>query len=273
MIKSLADARLADGLPQILRDEPWIKALSDALGVLHKQTLIFADGSQIYTAIDKTDEKVLDAIACNWKIDWYDEGYSVEQKRRIIKTAMSVRKTMGTVGAVKMQADAVYPGTAIEEWFDYDGKPGCFRIYVDITSSNKENPVDYAAFDNMERQLAMAKRWSAHMESISFMVRHKLKTKPKIDTFIHETPVCGQTRCGTWWMPSTLGWSESSRAQTAARADCYAYTPEFAGTMPVAAQVGYTAKATMSEGARCEGFIASVQQTSQNIRAGTLPKP
>lgn len=119
MIKSLRDAQITDGLPRIVREQPWVKALSMAAAVLHKKTMDYIDGSQIYTAIDSVAEPVLDALAVNWKIDWYDTGYDIDRKRRIVKTALTIRRTMGTVGAVRAQADAIYPGSTLEEWFEY----------------------------------------------------------------------------------------------------------------------------------------------------------
>ena len=50
MIKSLRDAQIIDGLPRIVREQPWVKALSMAAAVLHKKTMDYIDGSQIYTA-------------------------------------------------------------------------------------------------------------------------------------------------------------------------------------------------------------------------------
>ena len=122
MIKDLRDARLVDAVPRVVAGQDWVRALSEAVGVLHERTLRYIDDSQIYTSLDTATEPVLDALAINWKVDWYDTGYSVEQKRRIIKTALTVRRLMGTVGAVKLQADAIYPGTMLEEWFEYGGQ-------------------------------------------------------------------------------------------------------------------------------------------------------
>ena len=94
MIKSLKNAQIADGLPRILGEQPWVKALSMAMLELHQKTMGYIAGSQIYTAIDTVAEEVLDALAVNWKIDWYDTGYDIEQKRRIVKTALNIRRTM-----------------------------------------------------------------------------------------------------------------------------------------------------------------------------------
>lgn len=176
MIKDLRDARLVDAVPRVVAGQDWVWALSEAVGVLHERTLRYIDDSQIYTSLDTATEPVLDALAINWKVDWYDTGYSVEQKRRIIKTALTVRRLMGTVGAVKLQADAIYPGTMLEEWFEYGGQPGTFRLYINVTDTTEEHPAIIYSPAEMERRLITAKRWSAHLESLSYMVRHTLAT-------------------------------------------------------------------------------------------------
>lgn len=128
MIKSLKDARITDGLPRIVSGQDWVIALSEALGKLHEKTLEYADNSQIYTALDTVPEQILDILAVNWKIDWYDTGFSVDQKRRIVKACIESRRVMGTVKAVRLQAQAIYPGTDIREWFEIGSEPGTFDL-------------------------------------------------------------------------------------------------------------------------------------------------
>lgn len=207
MIKDLRDARLVDAVPRVVAGQDWVRALSEAVGVLHERTLRYIDDSQIYTSLDTATEPVLDALAINWKVDWYDTGYSVEQKRRIIKTALTVRRLMGTVGAVKLQADAIYPGTMLEEWFEYGGQPGTFRLYINVTDTTEEHPAIIYSPAEMERRLITAKRWSAHLESLSYMVRHTLATGCRVDKWAYTVPECGTVYCGVWWMPATLGYT------------------------------------------------------------------
>ncbi len=168
MIKSLRDAQITDGLPRILREQPWVKALSLATAELHKKTMDYIDSSQIYTAIDLVAEDVLDALAVNWKIDWYDTAYDIEQKRRIVKTALNIRRTMGTVGAAKAQADAIYPGTTLEEWFDYGGTHGKFRLRVNIVTVEEQEKFAMMSLAEIERRLAAAKRFSSHLEEVEY---------------------------------------------------------------------------------------------------------
>ena len=113
MIKSLRQARITDGLPRVLARQEWVIALSEALGLALGKTLDYTDESQIYTRLDTAPETVLDVLAVDWKIDWYDTELTVEQKRRIVKTALTVRRLMGTAAAVKLQVHAIYPEATV----------------------------------------------------------------------------------------------------------------------------------------------------------------
>lgn len=58
-----------------------------------------------------------------------------------MKTALTIRRTMGTAAAVKAQADAIYPGSTVEEWFEYGSKPGYFRLRVNIMTVEEPREV------------------------------------------------------------------------------------------------------------------------------------
>lgn len=272
MIKSLREARIVDGVPRIVAGQEWVQALSEALGELHEKTMDFADASQIYTALDTVSETVLDILAVNWKIDWYDTSYSIEQKRRIIKTSLEVRRLMGTVRAVKLQADAVYTGTEVEEWFDYGGDPGYFRLFVNITDTDEDHPMVAMSPEEMERRLATAKRWSAHLESFSYMIRHVLVLGAKIARWAHRPPICGTIYCGTWWEPSTLGYSERDTILTGAGPEAFPVSPEFAGTLPQNAVAAYTVCGGVVSGGAAVAYPVASTPASEAQACGTLPE-
>lgn len=80
MIKSLRQARITDGLPRVLARQEWVIALSEAMGLALGKTLDYTDESQIYTRLDTAPETVLDVLAVDWKIDWYDTELTVEPR-------------------------------------------------------------------------------------------------------------------------------------------------------------------------------------------------
>nr|DAF62906.1 MAG TPA: tail protein [Caudovirales sp. ctu3532] len=167
MIKSLRQARMTDGLPRVLAKQEWVIALSEALGLAVGKTLDYTDESQIYTRLDAATEAVLDVLAVDWKIDWYDTALNVEQKRRIVKTALAVRRLMGTAAAVKMQVHAIYPDASVEEWFQYDGRPGCFRVTVPLP----EEGITAAEYRRLKTGILTTKNERSHLDVID--IRHE----------------------------------------------------------------------------------------------------
>ena len=174
----------------------------------------------------------MDALAVNWKIDWYDTGYNIEQKRRIIKTALTVRRTMGTVAAVKAQADAIYPGTTLEEWFEWGGEPGTFRLHVDISQTDAQHPIIFFTNEEIERRLATAKRFSTQLESMSYQVKHGIEVDAAVAGWTASPPVCGTIACGTYPSVKTLGYSiEETIHGGGDVVTAYADTPPVCGTI------------------------------------------
>ena len=162
MIKSLRQARITDGLPRVLARQEWVIALSEALGLALGKTLDYTDESQIYTRLDTVPETVLDVLAVDWKIDWYDTELTVEQKRRIVKTALTVRRLMGTAAAVKLQVHAIYPEATVTEWFQYDGRPGCFRVSLPLPKEG----ITAAEYRRLKTGILTTKNERSHLDVI-----------------------------------------------------------------------------------------------------------
>lgn len=159
MIKNIRDARIEDGVPKIIAKQEWVATISEVMGTLQEKLLNFTDESQIYTAIDTIPEAFLDILAVNWKVEWYDNDYSVEQKRRVIKAAIKIRRQMGTVASVRDTLESIFRSAKIVEWFENGGDPGTFEVEISSSFSQK----DYETFT---RLIDTTKRASAHLRSI-----------------------------------------------------------------------------------------------------------
>lgn len=119
---------------------------------------------QLYMRIDKLPEKVLDMIAYDFKIDWYNNDFDIETKRKLIKGNFAVHRTMGTVGAVKNALHSVYEDSTVEEWFDYGGEPYHFRILVDA-SKTAPNP---KLIDELLAQVNYYKNLRSCLDSVEY---------------------------------------------------------------------------------------------------------
>ncbi len=127
----LTKENLAGTLPPALRSDPSVVALSEALAELLAARPEEIDRLLIYPAIDQLEEAVLDILAHDFKVDWWDPEYSLEEKRRTLKDSWRVHRTLGTKAAVETAISAIYPETQVLEWFEYGGEPYHFKLLID----------------------------------------------------------------------------------------------------------------------------------------------
>lgn len=163
MIK-LRDTGLIEGLPPIIANQHWVKVIDAVYRERQRKVLDAADKLHVYSGIDSASEELLDVLAVQFKVDWYDTGYPLETKRRVIKTALEVRCYCGTEWAVAKAISAIYPNARIEEWYDYGGTPGYWRLVVDTT----DEEVPFYTARQVEQKLGYARRCTAHLERITY---------------------------------------------------------------------------------------------------------
>lgn len=131
----LTRGNLLSTLPAVLQRDPSVLALAESIAGLLAMRPEEIDRLRIYPAIDALKEPLLDILAHDFKVDWWDPEYSLEEKRRTLKTSWKVHKTLGTKAAVETALSAVYAGAAVKEWFEYGGEPYHFRVHVKVGDS------------------------------------------------------------------------------------------------------------------------------------------
>jgi P2-related tail formation protein len=126
-----ADARLRDGLPDALWQEPWVQTLESVFAAEIARLLEKTETSIILAGIDKLPEFLLDALAEDMLLWNYRDTDSMERKRENIKKAWQFWSKAGTVEASRKIADVYFGHAAtMEEWFQYGGLPNYFRVRV-----------------------------------------------------------------------------------------------------------------------------------------------
>jgi len=119
-------------LPEPLRADPQTAALAQVVAQALDQCAQEPEAALIYSRIENLPEELLDILAYDFKIDWYDSQYTLEEKRRTVRDSWRVRRFLGTKYAVQTALSAIYPGAEVLEWFQYDGEPYHFRVNVKI---------------------------------------------------------------------------------------------------------------------------------------------
>ena len=135
MTETLYDSDFVKYLPQPLTHDPKMIALAKAAAKELLEVSGAVEDVLIYSRIDELPEELIDILAYDMHVDWYDFSYPLAAKRDLLKSSVRVHKKMGTKYAVEKALSALYPESEVEEWFEYEGEPGHFHIVCDVTDS------------------------------------------------------------------------------------------------------------------------------------------
>jgi len=158
----LTAGNLMAALPEALRQDSSVLALAESVAGLLASRPEEIDRLRIYPAIDALPEDLLDILAYDFKVDWWDPEYSLDEKRWTLKTSWKVHKTLGTKAALEAAMSAVYPGTEVEEWFEYGGEPHHFRVFI----RGEETAIGPGRLDEFKKAIVRVKRLSSWLDSI-----------------------------------------------------------------------------------------------------------
>ena len=111
-----------------MKQDPTTIALCQALNLQFQQLSVETKLCLIYSRIDELAEPVLDELAWQFHVDWYDATADISVKRNLIKSSIFVHSHLGTPAAVEQVVQDYFGDGMVDEWFNYSGVPGHFRI-------------------------------------------------------------------------------------------------------------------------------------------------
>lgn len=258
---------LIEGLPPAVADEPWIRIMDKVYRARHQHEMDAAERIHIYTLIDSQPEEILDVLATQFKVDWYDANYPLQAKQNIIKTALEVRRYYGTDWATLKAISAIYPRSEIEQWYDYGGTPGHFRVICSVDGALI--PVKRR---EIRRSVNIYKRMTAHLDSLYLQVQAGLDVECELSSLVYRVPYASETMyAGTWPRTTThagimdADLTVDTEQSTAKSAVPYTSENQRAGTWPK-----NTTRAALADG---EFEVEAEQQaTGYKVEtAGTVP--
>ena len=162
----LTKENLVVTLPPALRTDPSVVALAEALSELLAARPAEIERLRIYPAIDTLEEPLLDILARDFKVDWWDPEYSLEEKRRTLKDSWRVHRLLGTRAAVETAISAIYPHTQVLEWFEYGGEPYHFRLDINITNDSIDSEKQRRVLERMN----FYKSLRSHNDGVTYFV-------------------------------------------------------------------------------------------------------
>lgn len=166
MIK-LYDALITQSLPSIVGEQPWCIALAKVVRKQIRKTILAAEKSRTYSAIDQADNKVLDVLAAEMRTPGYSESFSMEVKRSLVKGTLAYYSHAGTAEALKAVCTEIFGDAAVLEWYEYNGRPGYFKITTNSPSVTDETINDFI------KTAEGVKRLSAKLDGIEVVLSAK----------------------------------------------------------------------------------------------------
>ena len=168
----LKDVDLIKLCPAFMREDKTNKILANGVNNIFQTWANDLDRLAVINQIDKLKEAELDQLASDKNIFWYNTKADISVKRSLIKNAKTVFNRLGTVWAVESVMNDYMPGTELQEWFNYNGERGYFRIVTTNTSVLK---TDIQTFLNI---LSLIKRKSVWLEHIMLRLEQILVLYP-----------------------------------------------------------------------------------------------
>lgn len=128
----IAPDNLLRVLPDVLRNDTKMLAVATVIAEELTDLSEQSELAVIYAKIDTLPEEILDVLAMDFKVDWWNYDYTIEEKRETLKNSWYVHLHLGTKKAVERALSAIYANTRVLEWFDYDGKPYHFKLIIPV---------------------------------------------------------------------------------------------------------------------------------------------
>lgn len=161
MSKDLHSVSLLDLLPESLKQDPFVRALAEAVSV--EMRAISAESRKVllYEYIDELPEDVIDLLAWQDHVDFYSPDLPIEQKRELVKQSFANHMRKGTPWAVEQVVSTVFKDGKVTEWFEYGGEPYHFKV------TTKGAIPDINTLQALFRAIDVVKRRSTRLEAVS----------------------------------------------------------------------------------------------------------
>ena len=147
-------------IPQFMRSDDAVRGLAAGIDSIIPQLASEIEKLSTWDCIDKLAEKDLDELAWELNIPWYDTGAPIEVKRNLILDSDRVYQKLGTKWAVENVINTYFGDGYIEEWFQYGGDPGRFRVYSTNPTLNQSELTEFLHL------LSKVKRASAKLDGV-----------------------------------------------------------------------------------------------------------
>lgn len=124
----IAQIKMIDLVPSSIKDDPAIQAAAAVLDTELRKVTAAIPTTLLLPRLDELAEDIVDSLAWQFHVDFYEPGISLSQKRKLVKNAIEAHRRKGTPHAVEEVVTAILDDAVVQEWFEYGGIPYHFRV-------------------------------------------------------------------------------------------------------------------------------------------------
>lgn len=162
-MNNINGVKLEDLLPQNMRADAGVIAAARALdGELSAVTAAIEE-CVLIARVDELPEQVIDLLAWQWHVDFYDYNLSLDKKRSLVKKSLDMHRIKGTPAAVEAVVTAAFKSAKVVENWEYGGQPYHFKVEMVREGMPSRNELE-----SLSRSINAVKNVRSWIDEISF---------------------------------------------------------------------------------------------------------
>ncbi len=112
---------------------------------------------------DRCPVALLPWLAWEYAVDFWEDSWSEEDKRQVIRDAAYVHQHRGTAGAVRRSLGAVSLPTTVIEWWEDEPRREPYTFRIEVYSLQA---IDQGLYDSIRRQVEKSKNLRSQLSTI-----------------------------------------------------------------------------------------------------------
>lgn len=147
-MNELHKLNLKELLPSSIAGDETIRNICDA--IVEKLQMINEKANLVLLLprLDQLPENLVDELAWQYHVDFYDYAASLDKKRALVRKAIEWHRRKGTPAAVEEVCAAVFKSAKVYENWEYGGEPYHFQVRM-----ISEGIPDKSVLDNLYRAI------------------------------------------------------------------------------------------------------------------------
>lgn len=162
-MNELKHVKFEELLPSNLREDAGVLNAARSLDAEFTAVTEAIKECALIARIDELPEQLIDLLAWQWHVDFYDYHLTLNIKRNLVKESLDWHRIKGTPAAIEKVVTTAFKSAVVREWYDYGAEPYYFKVEM-----IKEGMPDLATLNSLIKSIEAAKNVRSWLDEISF---------------------------------------------------------------------------------------------------------